>query len=336
MRILVTGTAGFIGHRTVLALLNKGHSVVGIDNINDYYDPALKFARLADSGIGPEAEAFGSEISSSLGDYRFIRMDLADRKAMAELFASYSFDAVCHLAAQAGVRYSIEQPFAYADSNLEGFLSILEGCRNASIPRLVYASSSSVYGANSSIPFKESDRVDNPVSLYAATKKSNEMMASSYAHLYGIHATGLRFFTVYGPWGRPDMAPMLFLSAMKEGRKINVFNNGNMKRDFTYIDDIVEGVCKVLLQSPPDDPLPVYNIGRGQAVDLMEFIRLLEEASGYSADKDFMPMQSGDVPVTWADTSCLERDYSYAPSTDLSDGIAHFARWYTSFYGADS
>jgi len=336
-KILVTGVAGFIGSAVAHALLAAGWEVVGVDSINNYYDQSLKFARLREAGISEERIAYGRETTSTRFDgYRFIRLSLEDRQGVAALFERERFGAVCHLAAQAGVRYSIENPFAYADSNLTGFLSILEGCRRTGVPRMVYASSSSVYGENTSVPFRETDSVDNPVSLYAATKKANELMAAAYVKLYGFSAIGLRFFTVYGPWGRPDMAPMIFLKSMHAGKPIQVFNNGNMKRDFTYIDDIVAGVTAVVSAGTEADAVPsrgVYNIGRGSPVDLMEFIRLLEESSGIKAEREFLPMQAGDVPVTWADTDALERDFGYRPATDLALGVSRFAAWYAAYYG---
>jgi UDP-glucuronate 4-epimerase len=333
-KILVTGAAGFIGHATVCTLLDAGWVVVGIDSINDYYDTALKYARLHTTGIGEKDVEYGKMIGSSrYPEYRFMQLALEDKDAVTRLFREENFDVVCNLAAQAGVRYSLENPFAYADSNLTGFLSILEACRHADVPYLVYASSSSVYGENRSVPFRESDRVDNPVSLYAATKKANELMASAYSRLYGFSTVGLRFFTVYGPWGRPDMAPTLFLSAMFEGRPIKVFNNGNMKRDFTYIDDIVSGVVQVISSPKNDGSHTLYNIGRGKPVDLTEFIDLLEKYSGRKAQRNLLPIQPGDVPITWADTSCLERDFAYKPSTPVETGVAKFVEWYRDFYG---
>lgn len=332
-KILVTGTAGFIGHRTSLALLDAGWEVVGIDSINDYYSPQLKYDRLGNEGIGKDAAEYNRVVQSTLyPGYRFRRLRLEDRDAMAKFFEEEKFDSVCHLAAQAGVRYSIENPYAYGDSNLMGFLSILEGCRRAQIPHLIYASSSSVYGENASVPFKESDPVDNPVSFYAATKRANEVMSAAYCKLYGFSAVGLRFFTVYGPWGRPDMSPILFLKAMAEGKPIKVFNSGNMKRDFTYIDDIVGGLLAVLRGDHKAAGHNIYNIGRGSPMDLMEFIELLEKHSGFQAQKEYLPMQAGDVPITWADTSSLERDFTYKPSTDLDSGVKRFVQWYKEYY----
>lgn len=332
-KILVTGAAGFIGHRTSLALLEAGWEVVGLDSLSDYYSTQLKYDRLATMGIGKEAASYKTIVQSSIyPKYRFIRLSLEDRDAMAALFSDEGFSSVCHLAAQAGVRYSIENPFAYGDSNLIGFLSILEGCRRTGVSNLIYASSSSVYGENTSVPFKESDPVDNPISLYAATKKANEVMSAAYSSLYGFSAIGLRFFTVYGPWGRPDMAPILFLEAMYSGKPIKVFNNGLMKRDFTFIDDIVRGIVTVISSGDAITGHRIYNIGRGCPVDLMEFIKLLEHYSGLEARKEYLPMQAGDVPITWADTSALERDFGYKPSTDLRDGVEKFVEWYKGYY----
>lgn len=313
MKILVTGAAGFIGFHLTQRLLGRGDEVVGIDNLNDYYPVVLKEARLR-------------EIADPA--FRFIKMDIADREALPRLFEAEKFDAVVNLAAQAGVRYSIENPWAYVDSNLVGFVNILECCRHYPVQHLVYASSSSVYGGNEKTPFSEEDKVDNPVSLYAATKKSNELMASCYCKLYGIRATGLRFFTVYGPWGRPDMSPMLFASAISEGRPIKVFNNGDMMRDFTYIDDIIEGVVRVLDKAPALHE--VYNIGCSSPVKLMDFISEIESALGRPAEKIMLPMQPGDVYQTYADTSKLERDMGYKPGITLHEGIGHFIDWYRS------
>lgn len=313
MKILITGAAGFIGFSLARRLLDRGDTVVGIDNLNDYYPVALKRARLA-------------EIQSPA--FRFVEMDIADRKALPELFAAEKFDCVVNLAAQAGVRYSIENPWAYVDSNLVGFANILECCRHYPVGHLVYASSSSVYGGNEKVPFSEDDKVDNPVSLYAATKKADELMASCYNKLYGIPATGLRFFTVYGPWGRPDMSPMLFARAISAGEPIKVFNNGDMMRDFTYIDDIVEGVVRVIDRAPARHE--VYNIGCSNPVKLMDFISEIENALGRRAEKIMLPMQPGDVYQTYADTSKLERDFGYRPGVTLHEGIGKFIEWYRS------
>jgi len=313
MKVLVTGAAGFIGFHLVQRLLGRGDEVVGLDNLNAYYPVVLKEARLA-------------QIDSER--FRFVRMDLADREALPALFAAERFDAVVNLAAQAGVRYSVENPWAYVDSNVVGFLNILECCRHYPVRHLVYASSSSVYGGNEKTPFSEEDRVDNPVSLYAATKKADELMAGCYCHLYGLKATGLRFFTVYGPWGRPDMSPMLFASAILAGKPIKVFNHGDMLRDFTYIDDIVEGVVRVLDRVP--DRHEVFNIGCSSPVKLMDFISEMERALGREADKVMLPMQPGDVYRTYADTGKLERELGYKPSVKLREGIGRFVDWYLS------
>ena len=313
MKVLVTGAAGFIGFHLVQRLLGRGDEVVGLDNLNAYYPVVLKEARLA-------------QIDSER--FRFVRMDLADREALPALFAAERFDAVVNLAAQAGVRYSVENPWAYVDSNVVGFLNILECCRHYPVRHLVYASSSSVYGGNEKTPFSEEDRVDDPVSLYAATKKSDELLAGCYSRLYGIPATGLRFFTVYGPWGRPDMSPMLFASAILAGKPIKVFNHGDMLRDFTYIDDIVEGVVRVLDRVP--EKHEVFNIGCSSPVKLMDFISEMERALGREAEKQLLPMQPGDVYQTYADTSKLERELGYKPGVTLREGIGRFVEWYLS------
>ena len=328
MKILVTGTAGFIGYHLAKKLLERGDEVVGLDNINDYYDVNLKYARLAELGIDKESIKENSlAISTKYSKHKFIKANLEDATALNRLFETEKFDAVCNLAAQAGVRYSIENPHAYIQSNVVGFLNILEACRNYGVKNLSYASSSSVYGLNESQPFKTTDKTDTPISLYAATKKSNELMAHTYSHLYGIQTTGLRFFTVYGPWGRPDMAPMLFADAISNDRAIKVFNHGNMSRD-----DIVDGVIKVI-----DNPsnYNVYNIGNNAPVSLMEFIETLEYALGKKAEKNFMPMQDGDVVSTYADVSGLMNDFGYKPDTRLSDGIGEFVEWYREFYGKE-
>ena len=324
MHILLTGAAGFIGMHTAQRLLARGDTVLGIDNLNDYYAVALKRARLAPLQKHP--------------GFAFEQVDVADREAMARLFATHRFDAVVHLAAQAGVRYSITHPTAYLDSNLTGFGHILEGCRAQKLGHLVYASSSSVYGGNTKMPFEETDAVDHPVSLYAATKKANELMAHTYSHLYGLPTTGLRFFTVYGPWGRPDMAYFSFTRAVLEGRPIQVFNHGKMKRDFTYIDDIVEGVLRVLDKpATPENaggpPYRIFNIGNHDPVPLMDFIGCIEQALGREATKEFLPMQDGDVPATYASTEALHRWVGFAPSTPLKDGIERFVRWYREYHG---
>lgn len=348
MKILVTGAAGFIGSYIVKRLLERGDIVVGLDNINDYYDVNLKYGRLAMGGIlQKEVDWYKFVQSKKYPEYRFIRMNLEDKQAMQMLFANESLDRVCHLAAQAGVRYSIENPYAYISSNVDGFLNILEGCRNYHIQHLVYASSSSVYGLNGKVPFSEKDSIAHPVSLYAATKKANELMAHSYSHLYGIPTTGLRFFTVYGPWGRPDMAPFLFTDAILNNRSIKVFNNGDMWRDFTYIDDIAEGVIRVIDSIPslnkdwdamdPDPssstvPYKIYNIGNSAPVKLMDFIQAIEKAIGKEAEKIYLPMQPGDVYQTYADTSNLERDMNFKPSKDIVSGVKETVEWYKNFY----
>ena len=322
MKVLVTGAAGFIGSKLMYMLADRGDEVVGIDNLNDYYDIRLKHGRIAEFCTGERK--------------RFIEMDIADKEALDALFAAEGFDAVVNLAAQAGVRYSITNPYAYLQSNLVGFLNILEACRHNPVRHLVYASSSSVYGLNAKVPYSESDQVDNPVSLYAASKKSNELMAHTYSKLYGLPCTGLRFFTVYGPWGRPDMAPMLFASAISKGEPIKVFNGGDMIRDFTYIDDIVEGTIRTLDHVPAAEDCPngvpyrIYNIGCSNPVKLMDFISEIEQAVGRPAEKIFLPMQAGDVYQTNADTTRLEREVGYKPHVRLHEGIAEFIAWYKS------
>ena len=333
MKILVTGAAGFIGMHASLRLLARGDEVVGLDNLNDYYDPTLKEARLA--RLMPHA------------GFRFVKMDVADRAGMEALFAAEKFDRVIHLAAQAGVRYSLQNPHAYIDSNVVGFMNILEGCRHSKVQHLVYASSSSVYGGNTKMPFSEADSVDHPVSIYAATKKANELMAHTYSHLYGLPTTGLRFFTVYGPWGRPDMALFLFTKKILAGEPIDVFNHGHHTRDFTYVDDIVEGVIRTLDRVPgPDpayDPLAptpasslapyrVYNIGNHQPVQLLRYIEVLEDCLGRKAEKRLLPMQPGDVPDTEADVEALRRDTGYSPATPIETGVRRFVEWYRAFY----
>ncbi len=334
MKILVTGAAGFIGFHLSERLLAEGHTVVGIDNINDYYDVNLKYARLKELGIEREnAEVFYKEaIGSTNENFKFIRLNLEDKEELFQLFASENFDVVCNLAAQAGVRYSIENPDVYIQSNIVGFLNILECCRHQKIKHLVYASSSSVYGANEEVPFSEDDMVDNPVSLYAATKKSNELMAHTYSHLYKIPTTGLRFFTVYGPWGRPDMAPILFADAISNNRPIKVFNNGDMERDFTFIDDIVEGIKRVIEKPIIDRSLyKIYNIGNNNSVNLLDFITHIEGSLGVKAIKEMMPMQMGDVKKTWANVDGLIRDYEYKPKVKVKDGAKKFVEWYVLF-----
>ncbi len=334
LKVLVTGAAGFIGSHLCHRLLARGDQVVGLDNLNDYYDVSLKEARLA-------------RLTGHPG-FRFVKMGLEDRAGMERLFADERFDKVVNLAAQAGVRYSLRNPHAYIESNIIGFTNVLEGCRHNAVRHLVYASSSSVYGANETMPFSVHDNVDHPLSLYAASKKANELMAHTYSHLYRLPTTGLRFFTVYGPWGRPDMALFLFTKAMLEGRPIDVFNHGKMRRDFTYIDDIVEGVVRVLdhIATPNADwrgtnpdpasskaPWRVYNIGNSSPVELMDYIRAIEEALGMEAKKNFLPMQAGDVPATSADVQALMDDVGFKPDTPVKEGVARFVRWYQDYYG---
>ena len=333
MKILVTGAAGFIGMTASLRLLARGDEVVGLDNMNDYYDVSLKESRL--------------KRLTALPGFRFVKLDVADRAGMEALFAAEKFDKVIHLAAQAGVRYSIQNPHAYVDSNLVGFINILEGCRHHQVQHLVYASSSSVYGGNTKMPFSEHDSVDHPVSLYAATKKANELMAHTYSHLYGLPTTGLRFFTVYGPWGRPDMALFLFTKAILEGRPIDVFNHGNMQRDFTYIDDIVEGVIRVLdrnasinaeydpIAADPatsNKPYRVFNIGNNNPVQLLDFIGAIESSLGMKAEKRLLPLQDGDVPATYANTDLLNDWVGFVPGTSVEDGVGRFVAWYRDYY----
>jgi len=335
-KILITGAAGFIGYHLCDALIKQGHDVIGLDNINDYYDVNLKYARLDQLGIEKESASVFSEISESLihgSHMQFIRLNLEDRNALPKLFKTYQFDMVCNLAAQAGVRYSIENPEAYIDSNINGFLNVLECCRHHNVKRLVYASSSSVYGNTDKTPFEETANVDQPISLYAATKKSNELMAHTYSHLYNIETIGLRFFTVYGPWGRPEMAMFLFTDAILNNKPINVFNNGNLSRDFTYIDDIVEGVVNTLIKDSKNDSLyKLYNIGNGKPVQLLDFIEFLETELNISAIKKMLPMQAGDVHQTFANTTSLERDYNYKPQITIDKGIQEFVLWYKGFY----
>ena len=335
MKILVTGAAGFIGMTASLKLLARGDEVVGLDNLNDYYDVNLKHNRL--------------KRLTSHANFRFVQLDVGDRPGIAALFATEKFDRVIHLAAQAGVRYSLQNPHAYVDSNLIGFVNILEGCRHSQVQHLVYASSSSVYGGNTKMPFSEHDSVDHPVSLYAATKKANELMAHTYSHLYNLPTTGLRFFTVYGPWGRPDMALFLFTKAILEGRPIDVYNYGNMQRDFTYVDDIVEGVIRVLdrvatvnpaydpsLADPATSSVPyrVFNIGNNNPVPLLDFIGCIEDALGQKAEKKLLPLQDGDVPATYANTDALQDWVGFVPGTNVQTGIANFVAWYRDYYKA--
>lgn len=333
MKILVTGAAGFIGFSTCKELLKRGDEVVGIDNINNYYDVRLKYGRLAELGIEVSEIEWNKIINSfKYKKFSFIKMNLENREMLPRLFAEKKFDKVINLAAQAGVRYSIENPFAYIDSNIVGFINILECCRHNEIKHLVYASSSSVYGGNVKIPFEEIDIVDSPVSLYAATKRSNELMAFCYSKLYNLRITGLRYFTVYGPWGRPDMAPMLFSEAILTGKPIKIFNNGNLSRDFTYIDDIVEGSLRVLdfISTSGGQSHEVYNIGCGKPVQLLEFINILEEVLGEKAKKIYLPMQQGDVFQTYANTSKLENCVGYKPKVCLREGLEAMVMWYKS------
>lgn len=322
MKILVTGAAGFVGFHSSLKLLNLGYEIIGIDNLNNYYDVNLKYARLAQL--------------ENQANFTFIKRDLSDREGIANLFAENKFDLVLHLGAQAGVRYSLENPFAYIDSNVTGTLTILEGCRHHGIQHLIYASSSSVYGANTKQPFSIDDRVDSPVSLYAATKKSDEMMCRTYAHLYKFPITGLRFFTVYGTWGRPDMAYFKFANAIMAGKTIDVYNHGDMKRDFTYIDDIVAGIVNIIQKGPivieNQVPHRVYNLGNNNPEQLLEMIELLEKSLGKKAQKNFLPMQPGDVYSTFADISDTMRDYDFKPEVSLAEGLEKFAHWYKTEY----
>ena len=331
MKYLVTGAAGFIGNFVAERLCDEGHTVIGLDNLNDYYDPNLKLARL--------------KRLDKFENFIFVKLDLADRQGMETLFSEQQFDRVIHLAAQAGVRYSIENPMAYIDSNLVGMATILEGCRHNKVEHLVYASSSSVYGMNEKMPFSTDDAVDHPVSLYAATKKSNELMAHSYSHLYNLPTTGLRFFTVYGPWGRPDMAPFLFTDAILNDREIKVFNHGKMKRDFTYIDDIVEGIVRIQNVVPlrnaenPNTspasskaPYKVFNIGNNEPIALMTFIEAIEKAANKEATKNYMPMQAGDVPATFADIDSLKAEVGFKPDTNIEFGMQQFVDWFKGYY----
>ena len=331
-KILVTGAAGFIGFHLCKELVKNGHNVVGLDNINDYYNVNLKYARLDELGIEKQDSILFLNmcISSKYhANFRFIRMNLEDDKNLSELFQNEKFDMVCNLAAQAGVRYSIDNPKAYVSSNIHGFINVLECCRHNKLKRLVYASSSSVYGNIPSVPFKESDQADSPISLYAATKKSNELMAHSYSHLYDIQTIGLRFFTVYGPWGRPDMALYLFVDAVMQDKPINVFNNGLLSRDFTYIDDIIKGVLSTLLEeSAENEKYQLYNIGNSKPTRLMDFIREIEVSTGRKAIKRMTPMQDGDVLQTFADSTKFAKNFNYEPSVPIRDGVSKFISWY--------
>ena len=336
MKVLVTGAAGFIGYHLCEALLQKNLKVIGLDNINDYYDVNLKYRRLEKLGISRNsAEKFNvtSKSETHGNRFSFVRMELENREALPKLFEEENIQIVCNLAAQAGVRYSLENPETYIDSNIVGFLNILECCRHFEIEHLVYASSSSVYGLNEKIPFSTDDSVDHPISLYAASKKSNELMAHTYSHLYGFATTGLRFFTVYGPWGRPDMALFLFTDAIVNDRPIKVFNHGKMERDFTYVDDIVEGVVRVLTRPTEGrDFYKIYNIGNNNSVKLNDFIEAIEEQIGKKAEKELLPMQPGDVYRTWADVDNLIEDYGYRPNTPITKGVKKFVDWYKEFY----
>nr|MBI1230103.1 NAD-dependent epimerase/dehydratase family protein [Cytophagales bacterium] len=349
MKILITGTAGFIGMHLAETLLKRGDQVIGLDSINDYYDINLKYGRLERNGIQKHSIEYGKLAQSELHDnYQFIQLKLEDKENLLALFEQQQFDKVVNLAAQAGVRYSLTNPDAYIEANIIGFINILEACRHHHIKHLAYASSSSVYGSNTQMPFSTSDNVDHPVSLYAASKKSNELMAHTYSHLFGLPTTGLRFFTVYGPWGRPDMALFLFTKAILEDRPIQVFNHGEMMRDFTYVSDIIEGVVRVIDNPPrpnPDldprstdpskskAPYKVYNIGNSAPVKLMDFVAAIEKALGKQAIKELLPIQPGDVPATYADTAALEEELGYKPDTSIEYGISEFVTWYRSFYG---
>ncbi len=350
MKTLITGTAGFIGFKLALTMARQGMEVIGLDNINDYYDVRIKYGRMKESGFNGPFDYADLIRSNKFPGLEFIKLNLEDRQGLQKLFQDHKFDRVCHLAAQAGVRYSLSNPYAYVDSNLVGYVNLLECCRHNHVSHLAFASSSSVYGLNETQPFSTHANVDHPISLYAATKKSNELMAHTYAHLYGLPCTGLRFFTVYGPWGRPDMALFLFTKAILEDRPIDVFNYGDMQRDFTYIDDIVEGVIRVMDRPPkgnpewdgknPDPsssmaPYKLYNIGNNNPVRLMDFIRALEKTLGREARKNLLPLQPGDVPSTYADVDDLVRDLDYKPETGIEQGIEEFVGWYRDFFGRD-
>lgn len=333
MKILVTGAAGFIGYHLCEKLLSLGHNVVGLDNLNKYYDVNLKLARLKQLGISSVNEQQVSISETHKNRFQFIKINLEDREKLPQIFTNHTFDMVCNLAAQAGVRASIYDPLLYVDSNVAGFVNLLECIRNAGVKKIVYASSSSVYGSNKKIPFSVDDSVDHPISMYAATKKSNELMAHTYSHLFGIKTIGLRFFTVYGPWGRPDMAMFLFTDAILNERPIQVFNEGNLSRDFTYIDDIVEGIVLTLLNDSHDSSLyELYNIGNSKPVKLLQFIEEIERSTGKVAIKEMLPMQPGDVEKTWADVSKLKTDFGYNPSTEINVGVQRFVEWYMSYY----
>ena len=345
MKILITGTAGFIGFHLAKRLIERGDEVVGLDNINDYYDISLKYGRLKVTGIDKEDIEYGKITKSKkYPNYKFIKLNLEDKENIDKLFKEEKFDKVCHLAAQAGVRYSLKNPYAYINSNIVGHMNILEAVRHNEVKALSYASSSSVYGLNKKQPFSVDDNVDHPVSLYAATKKADELMSHTYSYLYNIPTTGLRFFTVYGPWGRPDMALFKFVKNILEDKPIDVYNYGEMQRDFTYIDDIIEGVVRVIDNPPKPNPnwdgrasesiapYKIYNIGRGKPVKLMDFIEAIEDILGKKAKKNLLPMQPGDVPSTYANTSALEKDFGYKPKVDVKEGIVEFIKWYKWFY----
>jgi UDP-glucuronate 4-epimerase len=348
MKVLITGTAGFIGYHLSSKLLKEEDLIVGLDNINEYYEPGLKYSRLANHGIYQKNISYNELLDSEkYENYKFIKLDLTDKDNLQSFFKKEKFDKVIHLAAQAGVRYSLTHPHAYMQSNWEGFLNILEACRHFNVKHLVYASSSSVYGLNEQMPFSENDNVDHPISLYAASKKSNELMAHTYSYLYNLPTTGLRFFTVYGPWGRPDMALFKFTKAILNGDSIDVYNHGKMHRDFTYVDDIVNGIYKVFSDTPqpnpewkgmePDPatsiaPYKVYNIGNSTPVNLMDFISAIENCIGVEAQKNYMPIQPGDVPKTWADVSALKNELGYQPQTPVEVGVKRFVEWYRKYY----
>lgn len=335
MNILVTGAAGFIGYHVTKRLLKNGHQVTGLDNLNDYYSVDLKIARLKDTGIDLESTEVGKGLPITYENYTFHPADLKDRSSIEAIFEGQTFDVMFHLAAQPGVRHSLKNPHTYIDSNINGFLHVLEGCRHSGINHLIYASSSSVYGNSKNTPFNTSQRVDQPVSLYAATKRANELMAYTYSHLYNIPSTGLRFFTVYGPWGRPDMAYFKFAELMSAGKSIDIYNNGEMYRDFTYIDDIVESIVR-LIPKPPSNgdqpPRQLFNIGHGSPIKLMDFVHILEKKMGLTAKKNFKPMQPGDVPITWADTEDLFNYIDFRPEVSFEQGIAEFVDWFKNYW----
>ncbi len=334
IKVLVTGAAGFIGYHLCEKLISLGHKVIGLDNVNDYYDVNLKLARLKNLGISENNIQYNNIVVSELhgAHFHFVKINLEDQENLPLLFKKENFDAVCNLAAQAGVRYSIEKPMKYVESNIVGFVNLLECVRNEGVKKIIYASSSSVYGLNEKIPFSTEDNVDHPISMYAATKKSNELMAHTYSHLFGIKTIGLRFFTVYGPWGRPDMAMYLFTNAIINGKPIKVFNHGDLERDFTYIDDIINGVFKILEDSSKKDLYSLYNIGNSKPVKILDFIYEIENQLGIKAKKDMLPMQPGDVNKTWADVDNLIMDFNYKPETSIAAGVEKFIKWYKSYY----